>query len=121
MNGDRLCVLVVEDEALVLMSVVDMLDELGHQVLEATSATAALTHLEAGRPVQVMLTDVNLPDMKGQELVAKARSLRPGLPVVFATGYRMAVPEDLAETGPTAVLGKPYWTAELEKALRQVS
>jgi CheY-like chemotaxis protein len=113
----RLSILVVEDEALVLMSLVDMLGELGHDVLEAGNAAAALSFLRADGPVQLMLTDVNLPDMKGQALANEARTLRPSLPIVFCTGYRMDVPEELARSGPTGVLTKPYWLGELEKAL----
>lgn len=119
-SGGRLSVLVVEDEVLVLMSVVDMLDELGHEALEASNATAAMAVLQSDRPIHVLLTDINLPDMKGQELAQHARVLRPYLPIVFTTGYQMDVPHDLAETGPTAVLGKPYWMSELDKALRRV-
>ena len=113
----RLSILVVEDEALVLMSLVDMLGELGHDVLEAGNAAAAISVLKADATVHLMLTDVNLPDMKGQVLAEQARALRPSLPVVFCTGYRMEVPEELARGGPTAVLSKPYWLGELEKAL----
>ena len=114
----RLSILVVEDEALVLMSLVDMLVELGHNVLEASNAAKAMAVLQAGDTVHLMLTDVNLPDMKGQALAEQARMLRPALPIVFCTGYRMDVPEDLARGGPTGVLNKPYWLGDLETALR---
>ncbi|HWT31964.1 MAG TPA: response regulator, partial [Propylenella sp.] len=113
-------VLIVEDEALILMAAVDMLEEIGHEALTASNAEAAMAVLGSRDPVDVMLTDINLPDMNGEELARQARRLRPGLPIVFATGHRMGVPDELAGTGPTAVLGKPYWTRELEKALQQV-
>jgi CheY-like chemotaxis protein len=120
-NRERLRVLVVEDEALILMAAVDMLSELGHEPISASNAQAAMATLAGDAAVDVMLTDINLPDMNGRDLAAEARRQRPQLPVVFATGHRMGVPEELAGSGPTAVLGKPYWTNELAKALRQVS
>ncbi|HEX2264911.1 MAG TPA: response regulator, partial [Solirubrobacterales bacterium] len=92
-------VLIVEDEALILMAAVDMLEEIGHEVLTASNAEAAMAVLAGGDPVDVMLTDINLPDMNGEELARQARRLRPGLPVVFATGHRMGVPDERAGTG----------------------
>ena len=116
----RLSILVVEDEALVLMSLAGMLEELGHEPLEASNAAAAMSLLRGDRAIHVMITDINLPDMQGPDLVEQARGLRPRLPVIFSSGYRVEVSENLANGGPTAVLGKPYWVGELEKALRQV-
>jgi signal transduction histidine kinase/CheY-like chemotaxis protein len=118
--SERKRILIVEDEALILMAAEDMLTQLGHAVLTANNAKAAMAALAGGDSVDAMLTDVNLPDMDGCKLAEEARRLRPRLPVVFVTGYRMNVPDDIAGTGPTTVLGKPYWTAELDKALRQV-
>jgi CheY-like chemotaxis protein len=115
-----LSVLVVEDEVLISMAAVDTLRELSHTAKAASNAKAALAILQGAEVVDVMIVDINLPDMNGQQLAEEARRLRPGIPIVFATGYRMDVPENLALTGPTAVLGKPYWTKDLEKALGQV-
>jgi CheY-like chemotaxis protein len=118
--GSPLRILVVEDEALILMAAVDTLAELGHEGVSASTGKAALKVLESTDAVHAMLVDINLPDMDGKQIAAEARRLRPGLPIIFATGYRIDVPEDLAQTGPTVVLGKPYWTPDLERAIRQV-
>ena len=113
-------ILLVEDEALILMAAVDTLEELGHEVETASNAAAALTALRRDDSIAVMITDVNLPDMDGKKLAAEARQVRPRLPIVFATGYGMTVPPELAASGATAVIGKPYWAKDLEKAIRDV-
>ena len=67
-----------------------------------------------------MLTDVNLPDMDGQALAREMRRRRPGLPIVFATGYRMVRRNASWQGGPTAVLNKPFCRDELAAALGKV-
>lgn len=113
-------ILVVEDEALILMATLDMLRELGHEPFPARCAEAAIALYEGRAPVDVLLTDVNLPDTDGQQLAAELRRRNPGLPVIFATGYRLTLAEAVAEAGPTAILGKPFRTSELAEALRRV-
>jgi CheY-like chemotaxis protein len=112
-------ILVVEDEALILMATLDMLRELGHEPLPARCAGAAIALQEKGM-VDALLTDVNLPDMDGQLLAAEIRRRNPGLPIVFATGYRLNLADAVAAGGPTAVLSKPYRTRDLADALRKV-
>ena len=71
------------------MATLDMLLELGHQPIRARNVAAALSAFEADGPVDVLLTDVNLPDGDGQTLATEIRRRSPAMPVVFATGYRM--------------------------------
>ncbi|RRQ95962.1 response regulator, partial [Enterococcus faecalis] len=80
--------LVVEDDDIVRMLTVEVLDELGYKVIEAEDAAAALRVLEdPSQTLALMMTDVGLPDMRGEVLAGKARELRPLLPVLFASGY----------------------------------
>ncbi|MDD1016454.1 response regulator [Pseudomonas rubra] len=80
--------LVVEDDDIVRMLIVEVLQELDYEVLEAADAQKALTILQnPQQPLALMMTDVGLPDMNGKDLAAKARDLRPELPVLFASGY----------------------------------
>ncbi|MCP3750645.1 response regulator [Pseudomonas sp. SBB6] len=80
--------LVVEDDAIVRMLTVEVLVELGYQVLEAADAQAALETLkDLQQPLALLMTDVGLPDMDGKALAVEARKLRPALPVLFASGY----------------------------------
>jgi CheY-like chemotaxis protein len=80
-------VLVVEDEVLVQMLVLEVLSDLGVDALEADDAAAALAHLRSESPIDLMVTDVGLPGMNGRDLADAARKLRPGLKVLFVTGY----------------------------------
>ena len=78
-------VLVCEDDWLIRASTVDMLEDQGHTVLEAADAKTALAVLSE-KPIDVLVTDVGLPDMSGVMLAERAKVLVPGLPVIFATG-----------------------------------
>lgn len=81
-----LTVLVVDDDPLVAMGHVAMLEDLGHAVIEASSGREALELLEANPGVQVVITDQAMPGMTGAELAERIRELRPGLPIILATG-----------------------------------
>lgn len=97
--------LVVEDDDIVRMLMVEVLDELGYSVIEAEDAAAALRVLEdPNQTLALMMTDVGLPDMRGEVLAGKARELRPLLPVLFASGYAdsINVPEGMH------LIGKPF-------------
>lgn len=98
-------ILVVEDDDIVRMLIVDVLEELEYQVLEADGCEQALLYLRNdAQPIALMMTDVGLPVMDGRELAKQARSARPQLPILFASGYAESidVPEGMA------VIGKPF-------------
>ncbi|MFO1141785.1 MAG: response regulator [Amaricoccus sp.] len=80
-------ILIVDDDALIAMSTVDMLEDLGHEVLEANSGKRALEILSDVDRVDLMITDYSMPKMNGMELATTARQLRPDLPILLATGY----------------------------------
>ncbi len=80
-------VLLVDDDPLVRMGTVDMLEDLGHLVTEAGSAAEALTMLQAGTQVDLVITDQAMPGMRGTELAAQLKRNHPELPVILATGY----------------------------------
>lgn len=97
--------LVVEDDDIVRMLMVEVLDELGHTASEAADAGAALEILkDPSITLDLMMTDVGLPDMRGDELAAQARQLHPLLPILFASGYaeNVQVPEGMYS------IGKPF-------------
>jgi PAS domain S-box-containing protein len=89
-NGEateKITILVVDDDALIAMSTVDMLEDLGHDVIEANSGDRALEILRGERAVDLLVTDYSMPRMNGAQLAAAARQVRPELPVLLATGY----------------------------------
>ena len=115
LRAGRETVLLVEDDALVRSATAEMIAELGFAVTEAADAPMALAVLESGARIDVLFTDIGLPGMRGDELAKKARTLRPGLKLVLASGYgdREATP-DLADA---VALDKPYDAGALARAL----
>ena len=108
-----LVILAADDDGLVLMNTVALLADLGHTVLEASSAKEALAILE-NETVDLLLTDEAMPQMTGSQLIEALRSTSPDLPVILASGYA-EFPTGLA---PDVVrLSKPYAQADLERAL----
>ncbi|MFB9951737.1 PAS domain-containing protein [Rhizobium puerariae] len=98
-------VLLVEDEVLIRISTADLLQDSGMIVVEAGSANEALAVI-GSQSVDILITDVHLPEMSGPELVLKIREALPFLPVIFATGDQN-VPEAEA-LSHAALIVKPY-------------
>ena len=100
-------VLVVEDEMLVQMLILDVVSDLGLPSFEATDGPSALAILETSERIDLLVSDVGLPGMDGRKLVEAARALRPGLKVLFVTGYGEAL--DLAAFGGGVdMISKPF-------------
>jgi CheY-like chemotaxis protein len=85
--GSGETVLVVEDEPVVRGLVVEVLGELGYAVLEAADSRGAIPILESTQRIDLMISDVGLPGLNGRQLAEIARQFRPGLKILFATGY----------------------------------
>ena len=80
-------VLFVEDEVVLRMSTVDMLERLGCVVAAVGSGEQALEILGKGRDFDLLLTDLGLPGMTGEQLAAEVQRRFPNLPVIIASGY----------------------------------
>ncbi len=107
-GGAGRVVLLVEDEAAVREAAAEQLRGLGYEVLEATDGPAALRLLEGDRRADLLVTDVGLPNgLNGRQIADIARERRPGLPVLFITGYAGASLEGQLAPG-MAVIGKPF-------------
>jgi DNA-binding response OmpR family regulator len=110
-------ILVVEDDAIVRMLIVDVLEELEFQVLEAADAESALAIIcDDAQVIDLMMTDVGLPDMDGKQLALKARELRPGLPILFASGYA----ENIDVPAGMQVIGKPFSIDQLRDKVKSI-
>jgi PAS domain S-box-containing protein len=110
----RARILVVDDDVLIAMSTVDMLEDLGHEVIEVNSGEGALRALKAEDGVDLMITDFAMPGMNGAQLAEAVRKLRPNLPILLATGYA-EMPKGTTIDLPR--LGKPYSQAELAREI----
>ncbi|GGK49643.1 MASE1 domain-containing protein [Salinarimonas ramus] len=115
----RLRVLVVDDDALVLMGAATMVEDLGHVPIEAGSAADALALIDGGLAVDVVITDQAMPGMTGLQLAQAVRARRPDLPLVLATGYA-ELPEG-TDASVDARLSKPFGQEELSRALTRVA
>jgi len=111
-------VLLVEDIMLIRMSTVDMLADLGCEVVEAGSAEEALTILEAGN-IEILVTDLGLPRMSGEDFCRQVRERWPSIGIVFATGSNQG--PQLADASRTALLPKPHGAKELKNAIDAVA
>ncbi len=80
-------VLVVDDEPTVRMLVADVLGDLGYTAIEAADGTAGLKVLQSNARIDLLVTDVGLPGMNGRQVADAGRVARPGLKVLFITGY----------------------------------
>jgi len=111
--------LVIEDEALVRMFVVDQLNELGFDVIEAANAAEGLRAARNHQQLDVAIVDRGLPDRDGMDVVAELRTQLPSLPVIVASGYG-DLPDDEALRNDAYIrfMSKPYDVDVLITALR---
>jgi len=116
-DGTRMRIVVVEDEPRVRQFIVESLEILGYQVMQAEHGPAGLAQLELARP-DLLITDFLMPGMTGAELIRQAQQKYPGLPAIIATGYA-----DLQAIGEVIstdmVLRKPFQLNELIHTVRQ--
>jgi len=113
-------VLVVEDMASVRLSVAEVLADAGYRCTLAETIEQALDHLREEAGIQLLLTDVGLPGISGRELADMARAYRPGLPVLFMTGYAETALDRQAFLGSGMdMLIKPFQISELLAKVRR--
>jgi CheY-like chemotaxis protein len=117
LSARPLRVLLVEDDALIRLSTADMLTNLGHSVAEAASGTRALELLDKS-VFDVIVTDLALPGMSGEEIAIRAIRQQPGLRIIFATGYEAPLKAARQDGLQGAViLRKPYNEQAIATAL----
>ncbi len=109
-GGTGETVLVVDDEPAVRMLVVEILQDLGYQVLQAADGKEGLRILQHGEPVALLITDVGLPGgMNGRQLADAARQRDPQLNVLFITGYAESAVMGNGQLGPgMRIVTKPF-------------
>lgn len=117
--SDHARILIVEDELLVRMFAVDVLEEEGFTVDQASDGGEALAVLEqSGASLRAVVVDLGLPDRSGDQLATQMQTVRPELPIVIASGRsERELRERFAGDGRVAVLVKPYTASMLTDAL----
>jgi len=110
-------VLIVDDDQLVMAGTSALVEDLGHESIEAHSAEEALTKLEAGVEIDLVITDHAMPVMTGLQLAARIQERFPGLPIILATGYA-ELPSEPAAMG-LLKLAKPCTQHDIAVAIHR--
>lgn len=115
-------VLVIDDEPTVRMLIVEVLEEAGYRPLEAADGPSGLKILQSDAKIDLLITDVGLPGgMNGRQVADAARSTRPGLKVLFVTGYaeNAAVGNGHLDAG-MQVITKPFVMTDLANKVTEL-
>ncbi|WP_186135128.1 PAS domain-containing sensor histidine kinase [Burkholderia gladioli] len=119
-TSDLETVLLVEDEADLLAVAAELFHSIGYEVVTAASASEAAAILEKREDIDVLFTDITMPQgISGADLALEARARHPALKIILTSGYPLAALRD--ESGALSqfpLLAKPYRLADLAKALR---
>ena len=114
-------ILVVEDDERVRHVSVDALRGLGYTVVQASDGNQGLAALAIQPRVDLLFTDVVMPDLNGRQLADQARAARPGLKVLFTTGYtRNAIVHNGTLDADVDFLPKPFTVEQLARKVRWV-
>jgi len=113
-------ILLVEDEETVRQMATDILEEGGYTVLVAATPHEALGICAHPEPqIDLLLTDVIMPEINGRELSRQIRSLRPGIKVLFMSGYAADILPGDREDAETAFIKKPFGVQTLLERIAQ--
>lgn len=111
-------ILVVDDNSAVRTITAIMLRTMGHDAMEAAGGQDALNILERDPQFDLFIVDLAMPNMHGDEFVARARELIPDVPTLFVTGY--AEPGRVRQRPEGDILKKPFRRAQLAEKLRWI-
>ncbi len=114
---DRKLILVVEDEVIERNLIIEVLDTLGYDAMEANNGLEALEVLK-GNPIDLILTDIHMPEINGIELLKQLRSNKEDLPVILMTGFNPNEAYDVIKKyKSTSLLLKPFRLHQLKDLL----
>ena len=114
-------ILLIDDDPWVRESLSDLLRTVGHHVTEADGGGAGLAHL-AESPVDLVLTDLVMPEVSGWDVARAIKSRLPGLPIVLMTGWGDQVVKEASQRGLVdRVLGKPFPLEEILRVIRELT
>jgi CheY-like chemotaxis protein len=119
-EGGHETILVVEDDKLVRDYVLTQLRSLGYVTLDAANAAEALAIVKAGRPFDLLFTDVIMPGINGRQLADEILKVKPGLKVLFTSGYteNAIIHHGRLDEG-VLLLAKPYRKSDMAIMIRK--
>jgi PAS domain S-box-containing protein len=115
--GDGERVLVVDDEEFILETTREALRDAGYRVLTARNGDEALRQVDEHDDVEVVITDLRMPNMDGLALIRTLRARHPNLPIIAASGMADGRSENALQAGAHTFLAKPFSEDELQGAL----
>jgi signal transduction histidine kinase/PAS domain-containing protein len=121
-RGDGETVLIIDDEPAIRMVIAEVLTEVGYRVIEAKDGPSGLRIVQAGGRIDLLITDVGLPGgLNGRQVADAARSTRPGLKVLFITGFaeNAVIGNGHLDSG-MSVITKPFVNTALANKVRQL-
>jgi DNA-binding NtrC family response regulator len=120
--GGTECILFVDDEELLVEVGVEMLKDLGYDAVGTTRPSQALEMFKArSDEFDLVITDMTMPGMTGDQLAAQILENRPGIPVIICTGFSKRMSAERASTlGIRALLMKPVTVQQLSHTIREV-
>ncbi len=120
-DGDQLRILLVDDDALIQDTVGSMLHFLGYDPVVVSTGEEALTALEAGLQPAMVILDMDMPGLGGAATLPQIRVLRPGLPILIATGRVDATVMNLLRCHPqVGLMPKPFQLRDLRRHLGEL-
>ena len=120
-KGGSETILLVDDEQMILALARRILEQAGHQVIEASDGEEAIEVFRKHREqIDLILLDMLMPRKSGRDTLAVLHGLAPEVPVVLASGYGLVASEELVKLGARAFLEKPYRPEDLIRTVRQV-
>jgi DNA-binding NtrC family response regulator len=117
--GERISVLVVEDETLIRFNVVDELEDAGYQVFEAANADDAIAILVSTPSIRLVFTDIDMPgSMDGLKLAAAVRDRWPPVKIIVTSGHRIVEITDMPDG--SVFFSKPYANLAVLQSMREL-
>ncbi len=109
-------VLAVDNDPLLLELLVAYLEDMGYDVVATSSPVRGLAHINEAN-VDVLITDIQMPEIDGLELARRAREAQPSLPIIFVSGYLAS--RDRCPS-KSVLISKPYTRQQLANGIQQV-
>lgn len=117
--GERISVLVVEDETLIRFNVVDELEDAGYQLFEAANADDAIAILVSTPSIRLVFTDIDMPgSMDGLKLAAAVRDRWPPVKIIVTSGHRIVEITDMPDG--SVFFSKPYVNLAVLQSMREL-
>jgi len=116
-SHQRPVVLVVDDEPPIREIERRLLEQAGYRVIEASGAAEAFAVLQDGKPIDLLIADLDMPEVAGDEMVRRIRSVRPDLKVLYVTGHIDRLMDARPLWDGEAFLDKPFTMNGLVEAV----